>query len=474
MTDKIQNLFNKVSDVLRSGNKSELSQILAKVLPSDVAEIYDLFDNEDRSRLIDCLPEQLAADMIIELDDAERNQAIGNLEKNEIASLVEHLEPDDATDILNPMPENEQAEILSLITEEQSEKVEELLAFGKDTAGGIMTKNLVVLSAESSVNQAIEKIRDYSSEEDIHFVYIVDKNGILTGVIPLRYLLLNDRDAILGSIGIRDVISVMVNDDQEEVIHAMSKYDLPAIPVVDVQGKLVGRITHDDILDAFEQEADEDMFRMAGLATSEFEKSSIIRAASIRLSWLIPALVSMAITAAVLLFSQGWFDDLMIYAILIIFVPMIAAIGGNSGIQIATVIVRGLATGDLAETNFKMTIKREGRIALIMAPVCGLVAWTISRFGLPVLQQLSHSSTILNNSENIYNAAAYINKISLSVGIGMTCAILVAGTLGLILPFLFRRIGADPAIASGPVVTTANDIISVTIFLGLSSIVMSF
>jgi len=319
--------------------------------------------------------------------------------------------------------------VLEHVAPEQAQQIEELLTYEEDTAGGIMTKRLVVLPADATVRRAIEEIRTSFPDEDLHNIYVVDGDRRLANVVPLRRLVLNEKDVRLGTIGDPNPVAVHVRDDQEEVIHVMSKYDLAAVPVIDDDGRLLGRITHDDVMDAYEQEADEDIYHMAGLAVAETGKASIVRAAGLRLSWLVPCLASMAITATVMVAAQHWFEELGVYAALIIFVPMIAAIGGNCGIQISTVIVRGMATGDLAESRFDTALMREGRIALIMAPLCGVAAWLISHFGLPIMQRLSYSAA----GANAERAApgADVVRIAFAVGAGMTCAILIAASLGL-------------------------------------------
>jgi magnesium transporter len=199
---------------------------------------------------------------------------------------------------------------------------------------------------------------------------------------------------------------------------------------------------------------------MAGTDPAEMETASPARAAAIRLSWLLPCMLGMSITAAVIALSEARLDA-AVYAAIIMFVPMVAAMSGNSGIQISTVIVRGLATGDLAGTHVGLALHREGVIALIMAPVCGLLAGFISRLGLPVLQ-----------ATGVVNTDVRATLVASAVGIGMTVAILIAGSLGIFLPFVFRRIGVDPAIASGPIVTTANDVISVATYLAIAIAIM--
>ncbi len=224
--------------------------------------------------------------------------------------------------------------------------------------------------------------------------------------------------------------------------------------VVDDEGRLVGRITHDDLLDVAEEEAAEDLYRMAGTDAAELETSSILRAARVRLTWLLPCMGVPLLTAAVLQVSGKAFDPVL-FGALVSFAPMLGAISGNTGAQISTVIVRGFATGDFGSSRFSHALRREGRIALAIAPVCGLVAYGLAALGLDAIQALQGVST----------PATEAGMIPLAVGTGMTVAVLVAATLGLTLPFVFRRLGIDPAIASGPLVSTSNDFFSMSLYM---------
>jgi magnesium transporter len=472
MTMDSQQLYDTVEAALRLDDPAAFSDVLSGIHAADLAEIYDLLADEDRSRLIYALPASKAAEVIVLLDQAERNEAVEEMDEAELVKLTSEMEPDDAADVLGELSEKQRGDVLEELPDDQADKIEELLTYDEDTAGGIMTKNLVVLPADATVGQAIKEIRTSFPEEDLHYIYVVDRDGRFAGMVPLRQLVLNDKECRLRTVCIPDPVTVRVRDDQEVVAQLISKYDCVAVPVLDDDEHLLGRITHDDIMDVFEEEADEDIYRMVGLEAAEFERASIVRAAGIRLSWLVPCLVSMAITAAVMMTSQGWFDELVVYAALVIFVPMIAAIGGNCGIQIATVIVRGLATGELASSKFRTAFVRESRIALIMAPVCSLVAWLICRLGLPFLHGGGRPARGAGNAQAASALGLDVDRIALAVGMGMACAILVAASLGMVLPFLFRRLRVDPAIASGPVVTTTNDIISVTIYLAFASLIM--
>lgn len=460
MNPDAQQHYDRVKAALESEESGALAAALADVHAADIAEIYDLLDDEDRSKLIYSLPARTTAEVIVLLDEAERGDFVDDLDSRELTELVSEMEPDDAADLLGELPEEQREDVLELIPDEQSDKIEELLSYAEDSAGGIMTKDLVALPDQATVGEAITEIRR-DPDEDLHYVYVVGDHGKLTGVVPLRRLVLQDKNVPLDSICDREPIVVRVDDDQEKVVYIFSKYDLAAVPVVDAENHLLGRITHDDIMDVIEEEADEDMYRMAGTTPAELESTSVIRAAGIRLSWLVPCLLSMGITAAVMTISQQWFA-VHVYTALIVFVPMIGAIGGNCGIQISTIVVRGLATGELASSKFRTAFMRESRIALLMAPVCGATAWIIGRFLLPALLRIAHAPS-----------GADLGRVALAVSTGMTVAILVAATLGMILPFIFRRIGVDPAIASGPIVTTVNDILSVTTFLGLATVIMT-
>ncbi|MFQ5489661.1 MAG: magnesium transporter, partial [Phycisphaerae bacterium] len=286
------------------------------------------------------------------------------------------------------------------------------------------------------------------------------RHSHLIGTVPLRLLVTTPKETRLEEICEKDPICVSAGEDQEEVVRVFRKYDLPAVPVVAADNRLIGRITADDIMDVAEEEAAEDLYRMAGTDPAEMETTSSARAAVIRLTWLLPCMMIITGTATAIAISQGIFSP-GVYGAIVAFVPMVGAMSGNSGIQISTVIVRGLATGDLAGERIGLALQREGGIALIMAPVCGVASAIISRLALPLLHGLGAVKTL-----------EQANRVSLAVGLGMLVAILIAGVLSIILPFAFRRVGVDPAIASGPIVTTLNDVTSVTIYLAIAMAIM--
>lgn len=433
---------------------SALATLVEEVHPADLADLYPLLDDNEKSQLIFMLPAHATAEVIAELDDADRGEAVEEMDEAALSEIVTELPPDDAADILADLTDEQREEVLEQIPDEQSDQLEELLEYEEDTAGGIMTPELVSLPESATIGEAIEEVRRVSEDEEIHYVYATDETGHLTGIVPLRRLVVNAKHTLLSVICERDPVTVQVDDDQELVANKIRRYDVPAVPVLDDSGLLIGRVTHDDVMDVAEEEAAEDIYYMAGTEAAELEEPSAVRAAYIRLRWLIFCMVGTALSGLMVGVFKGHFPS-EVYLAMILFVPMMGAMGGNSGIQISTIIIRSLATGDLESKSIGRDFSRELPISLIMAPVCGFMAALITYLGVPLLGYVV--------KEGVPSTVS-IPMLSLSVGVGMTVAIMTASILGMTLPHLFRKIGVDPAIASGPIVTTTNDIVSVTLY----------
>ena len=460
MKPKNGHLHESLVQALASGDDSALAVVLAGAPAPDIAESFELLGDEDRSRVIFALPPHTAAEVVVMLDEADRGDLVDDLDTESLTEIVSELPPDDAADVLGELPSEEADEILEHLEDARADKIEELLEYGEETAGGIMTPEVVAVEESKTVGDAVEIIREATQEEDLHEIYIIDTDRKLVGTVPLRRLVTNPSTTRLQDLCDTDVVSVYAHDDQETVLQIIRKYDVMAAAVIDEDERLLGRITHDDLLDVAEEEAAEDMYRMAGTDPAELETHSVLRAAFVRLKWLLPCLVGTMVTAVVLMVSQAKFDPALA-VVLVAFAPMIGAMGGNSGIQISTIIVRGFATGELASMRIKRAFWREGRIALAMAPVCGLVAWSLARGGIAALQNIGFSIGYVPDPASF----------AIAIGTAMTCAILVAGVLAIVLPFTFRRLGVDPAIAAGPLVTTMNDLVSVSIYMVLAMLI---
>ena len=456
MADKQKQLLQQIEHFLESGDIPALHELLSDQRSSDIAEIIELVDNEERRAIFDVMDKPTSAKVLEKVDEATRAELFELLKAEELISLVSELDPDDAADILSELSEEERAELLENISPTESAEIKELMSYSEDSAGGIMDPIVISVSEDATVGEAVSKIRAAEIDEDFYSVYVVNKIRRFLGDVRLRFLLTRPESTKIGDLIDPDTIYVNVDTDQEEVRNIFSKNDLIVVPVLDANHKLVGRITADRVIEVAEEEAAEDLYTMAGTDPDELDTVSVFHAARVRMTWLLPCLIGTGVTALVLMFFHDRFhiDNLsLIYTVALAFVPMIAAISGNAGLQTSAIVVSGLATGHLVALRLSQVFTREVRIALLVALSCGL-------FGGIACAVLLHTKGLEDGIE-----AA---RLVFAFGTAMFSAIMVATTLGLFLPFLFRRIGIDPAISSGPLVTTANDSISVTIYMSLT------
>ena len=451
---------SQLVETLEDQGGTGLARLLESAQAPDIAESFELLDDADRSKVLFALPPHTAAEVIVTLDEAVRGDVVEDLDTESLTEIVSELQPDDAADVLGELDEEEAGAILGHLEATQSETVGELMEYDESTAGGIMTPDVVALEADATVADAVEQVRQANPDEDLHRVYIVDADRKLVGLVPLRRMVTANPTTRLIDISIGEPISVYADEDQEAVVQIIRKYDVTEAAVVDRHDRLIGRITHDDLLDVADEEAAEDLYRMAGTDLAETETSSTAAAARIRLTWLLPCMIGMMGSASVLGVAQPHFD-LTVFAAIVLFVPMIGAMSGSSGVQISMVIVRGFAMGDIGSLRLGRAIAREGRIALLMAPALGLASWALVTAFFPMFQEFFHSGGGVTDH----------SRIAIAVGAAMTTAIVGAAALGIAMPFCFRRLGFDPAIAAGPLVSTLNDLVSVSIYMMLAYVI---
>ncbi len=454
-------LHAQLAKVLQQEDEARLREYLRGADPADVAEILELLEEMERSRVLFALDSAVAAQVVTLLDERVREEVVDDLPGDRLAEMVTEMPPDDAADVVGELTTEESSELLEKLSVEKSEEIEKLLEYDENTAGGLMTPHVLSVPQLHTVREAIEHLRRADIDSEVFHIYTTDRDGRLSGTVSPQRLLISAPNKLLSELMEPVPTELTVEEDQEVVVHLFRKYDLTSMPVVDEAGKLVGHITVDDVMDAAAEEADEDIYHMAGTDPAELETSSIFRASSIRLVWLLPSFLFTAGTAIAILLSENHFDP-MVRGTLIAFIPMIAALAGSCSVQSSTIITRGLATGEFAASRFLLVFMREGRIALVMAPGCALIAWCIAQFGTPVLK-----------GTDIDQLTVSMSRISGAVGLGMLAGITVASLLGISMPFAFRRLGIDPAIAAGPVVTAANDVICVSIYLALAYWVVS-
>jgi len=462
-------LLQQIEILFEAGDSSALGHSLNQQRSSDIAEVVELLDNEQRRTIFDVLDKPLSAEVLEKVNEAIRAEIFDLLREEEIKDIFSELDLDDAADLLAELPEEIGQKVIISLTPADAAKIRKLMSYSEDSAGGIMDPVVISVPENATVAEAVNKIRAAEFDEDFYSVYIVDKTGRFLGDVRLRLLLTPPENTKISSLIDPNTIYVTANADQEEVRNIFSKNDLIVAPVLDKKHKLVGRITADRIIEVAEEEAAEDLYAMAGTDPDELDDVSVFHAARIRMTWLLPCLIGTAVTALVLMFFHGKFsfDLATVYVAAVAFVPMIAAISGNAGLQTSAIVVCGLATGHLAAQKLNQVFMREVRIALVVALSCGLIGGFVCAF-LPQL--------FGNPSDSTYTAPIDFAKhmrIVLAFGTGMFSAIMVATTLGLFLPFLFRRIGIDPAISSGPLVTTANDSISVAIYMTLTLLLVA-
>jgi magnesium transporter len=457
-------VLKQIEQFLAAKDTAALRELLSHQRSSEISEIVELFDPEECRLIFDSLSKHDAAEVLEKVDEATRAALFDLFADDELVDLISELDPDDAADVLAELDQEESQEVLENLDADDAEQIKELIA---------------------SVNEVIQRIRAAEVDEDFYSVFVVNNHEQFLGDVRIRLLITCPADTRISTLIDTDALFVNVDADQEEVRNLFKKNDLMVAPVVDNQHKLVGRITADRVIEVAEEEAAEDMLAMAGTDAAELETFSVFNAARVRMTWLLPCLAGTAITALVGFLFKNWFiseGQLSVFLVAVLFSPMIAAISGNAGLQTSAIVVCGLATGDLAALRMGQVFMREVRIALLVALCCGVIGGGICSL-LPsffanhqadispnatvdswALEQQARSETLLSSKEQM--------KLALAFGIAMFSAIMISTTLGLSLPFLFRHIGLDPAISSGPLVTTANDSISVAIYL-LLTVVMT-
>ncbi len=338
---------------------------------------------------------------------------------------------------------------------EESEEVRKLLEYEEDSAGGIMTTDVVVMREQQTVEEALQAIAYLDTSERFHYANIIDRANRLIGYIDVWELLRErNRTRKLGELAHRDFKAAVVTMDQEEVAHLMGRYDLAVIPVVDQTGVLVGRITADDVLDVIEEEASEDIFKMAGSDDAELEDRSVVKSCMVRLPWLFMTLLGSVLTSLILRHFHAYLSSLIILAA---FVPAVLAMGGNTGIQSSTLVVRSLALGTIRQGRLLSILGREILTGGMMGVICGTIIGIIARF-------------IAGQPGNLPFPPAHVGAV---VGIALFSAMTFAALFGALVPLVLDRCRIDPAMASGPFVTITNDISALLIYFGVTILMLS-
>jgi magnesium transporter len=416
-------------------------RVLEDAHPADIAAVFRQLPLAEQVIVFRSLSPERAAEVLPELDDTALLELVRALDEVEVSRILDEMPAEHAADVVEELPSEQAEKILDLMEEEKSEEVQEILEYPEHSAGRLMSPDFVAVNERATVEQAIEHIRKSISEERAFELYVVDDHGHLVGVVPLRRLLIANAGTPVFAIRDETVISVSAEMDQEEVARVVAKYDLVAVPVVDQRNHLVGTIAVDDVIDIVGEEASEDIFRMAGSDAAELERRSPRQIAVMRLPWVLATLVIELFAGVVI----HYFDQTLSRVILLAsFMPVIQAISGNTGLQSVTMVVRGLATGQLHLDRWWEPLRRQIQTSSILGGVCGLVVGVI---GL------------------LWHSPAF----GLIVAVSMFVSVNLSGAAGTTIPMLSKRLGFDPALTAGPFETAFQDVLGVTIFLSLAT-----
>jgi len=441
-------LIEQVELCIETKDDKELKRVLNEFHFADVAEILDELDLDDSVYVIKLLDSETTSEILMELDEDIREKVLKNLSAKEIAEEIEELDTDDAADMIAELPEERQAEVIAKIEDdEHREEITELLSYEEDTAGGLMAKELVKVYETWTVAGCLRRIRAQAQEVTrVHSIYVVNKEEKLIGRLSLKDLIVAKSNQKIADILKDTVDSVNVNDDAEDVAKVMAKYDLEAIPVVDDNYTLVGRITIDDIVDVLKEEAEKDYQMAAGITGDVEADDSILELTRARLPWLVLGLFGGLGSVFIM---KGYENIMETVPSLFFYTPLIAAMAGNVGVQSSAIIVQGIANDNVKGSMGNRLLKEVG-LSLINGFVLALL---VILFGYIIGQDATES---------------------LAIAVSMMSVIVVAALVGTFVPIILDKRGIDPAIATGPFITTSNDILGIYLFFVLSGLIIGF
>ena len=451
MTEReYQRLQDTVERLLRRNATRNLINILNKTHPADIAYLFKLLTDRSARSLFKLLPNvRHAGEILSEMDRHYRNEFLQHVDIGRFAAIFAQMAMDDAADFLADLPDELRDRILELMPDKDTEEVSELLSYPEESAGRIMTTDFLNLPESISAREAIQEVRKAVKSEMVFYLYVTDGQGRLTGVLSLRELVTASDETPLSDIMSRDVVKVQTSTDQEEVARMVSRYDLLAIPVVEDNDKLAGIVTVDDVLDVLREEATEDILKMAGTSEEEVTSFSVARSVRIRLPWLFASWIGGVLAIKIIAgFEMQFKEHITVFAALAAFIPVIMGMGGNIGTQSLSITLRGLATGGIDPKRLWQVVSKEIRIGLLLGLAYGAL--------------LAVVGWVLNDDPTL----------GAVVGIAMCANMAMAAVVGTFLPLIAVKLNIDPAVASGPFVTTSIDILGVTFYFVTATLII--
>ncbi|WP_100611198.1 magnesium transporter [Confluentibacter lentus] len=442
-------LIEQVEQLIESKKDRELKKLLDEFHYADIAEILDELNLEEAVYIIKLLDSETTSEILMELDEDNREKVLRNLSSKEIAEEIEELDTDDAADIISELPEERQQEVISHIEDEEHKaEIRELLAYDEDTAGGLMAKELVKVYETWTVAGCMRRIRGQAKEVTrVHSIYVVNKKNKLIGRLSLKDLIVAKSDQKISEIYIPSFDYVNVNDDVEDVAKVMAKYDLEAIPVVDENMILLGRITIDDIVDVMKEEADKDYQLAAGITGDVEADDTIWELTRARLPWLLIGMFGGIGAASII---SGFSDAMLKFPALLMFIPLIQATAGNVGVQSSAIIVQGLAN-DSIDGSLLNRLLKEFLLGLVNGLAIAFIVLIISHFAF--------NTTYLE---------------SLTICVALISVIIMAALIGTFIPIFLDKRGIDAAVATGPFITTSNDVFGILLYFVIAKFILGF
>ena len=435
-----------LTELLEAKQYTKLRQACLDMQEADIAAVMDEMEDEDSLKIFRMLPKSMAADVFANLELDDQQYIISSLSDKEASNIIDNLMADDATDLLEEMPANVVKKILKNASPETRADINHLLRYPEDSAGSIMTVEFVDLKEDMTIGDAIERIRRIGlDKETCNICYVLDKTRVLVGTVALRYLLIKDTDDVIGDIMNENVISIGTMTDQEEAARMFSKYDFTAMPVVDNENRMVGIITIDDVVDIIEEEATEDIEKMAAIVPSDkpYFKTTVLETYKNRMPWLLLLMISATFTGAIITSYEA---ALASYVVLTAYIPMLMDTGGNAGSQASVSIIRGLSLGEIELEDLLKALYKEIRVACL----CGLTLAVINFVKLLVFNHLTVT-------------------IAAIVCMTLFMVVIIAKTIGCTLPLLAAKLHFDPAVMASPLITTIVDAISLLTYFRIAT-----
>jgi magnesium transporter len=440
--------IEKFETLLEDGNNAEILSLLHSMDPADVADLLEEIDLEDQERVFAILDTEMASDILVEMEPGEVDDFVDRIPPQKLAEMISEMAPDDQADFYGNLEEDEQKKVLNFLPENDRADLKRLLGYDEDSAGGIMTPEFCSIQVDATVQEAIMAIADEEFDDPITMIFAVDKEMNLKGAIHVSELLSKPRNSRIADV-IDDIqIVAGTDEDQESVANNFRKYDLYVMPVVDNSGMLVGRITADDVMDVIQEEALEDIAHMAGAPDMERKEDSPVKVAGLRLPWLMITMFAGLIISVIIQKMIG----LTTIEGLAAYIPVVMAMGGNTGMQASAITVRGIALGEIEYGKLLKTSLREIFVGMLMGCVCGLLTGIIIWFQLTQFGGMTTVSPM---------------RLAFVVGVSMCVAMAYAALCGTLLPIILHKWKVDPALASGPFVTTGNDLAASMIYFGM-------